>query len=208
MKPFNLKEAKKGKPICTRNGRKARIICFDAKTGVEDDTYIITLVTENDGYERIFAYDSRGKYMCYKGTEHDLMMAEETDSLPTSWEEFCNNYSIQDTEYYFNGNGDIFNSSFRGRDSDKDKTLFCTKEQAKAMLAFIQLIRLRDVYRQGWEPNWIENAGKYSIEIYENDITKYDNTYCSRPLSFQSKEIRDKFMENFRELIEQAKEFI
>ena len=31
LKPFNLEAAKQGKPVCTRDGRKARIICFDAK---------------------------------------------------------------------------------------------------------------------------------------------------------------------------------
>lgn len=31
MKPFNLEEAKAGKPVCTRDGREARIICFDVK---------------------------------------------------------------------------------------------------------------------------------------------------------------------------------
>lgn len=31
LKPFDLEAAKAGKPVCTRDGRKARIICFDAK---------------------------------------------------------------------------------------------------------------------------------------------------------------------------------
>ena len=31
LKPFNLEAAKSGKPVCTRDGRKARIICFDAE---------------------------------------------------------------------------------------------------------------------------------------------------------------------------------
>lgn len=31
FKPFNLEQAKAGKPVCTRDRHKARIICFDAK---------------------------------------------------------------------------------------------------------------------------------------------------------------------------------
>lgn len=31
MKPFNLELAKQGHPVITRNGKKARIICFDRK---------------------------------------------------------------------------------------------------------------------------------------------------------------------------------
>lgn len=29
MKPFNLEEAKAGKPVCNREGNDVRIICFD-----------------------------------------------------------------------------------------------------------------------------------------------------------------------------------
>lgn len=31
LKPFDLEAAKAGKPVCTRDGRKARIICWDKK---------------------------------------------------------------------------------------------------------------------------------------------------------------------------------
>ena len=31
LKPFDFEAAKAGKPVCTRDGRKVRIICFDAK---------------------------------------------------------------------------------------------------------------------------------------------------------------------------------
>lgn len=31
LKPFDLEAAKQGKPVCTRDGRKARIVCFDLK---------------------------------------------------------------------------------------------------------------------------------------------------------------------------------
>ena len=41
LKPFNLEEAKAGKPICTRDGRKARIICYDKKG---DSDPIIALI--------------------------------------------------------------------------------------------------------------------------------------------------------------------
>ena len=32
LKPFDLQAAKSGKPVCTRDGRKVRIICFDSKS--------------------------------------------------------------------------------------------------------------------------------------------------------------------------------
>lgn len=33
MREFNLEEAKKGHPVCTKDGKDVRIICFDAKFG-------------------------------------------------------------------------------------------------------------------------------------------------------------------------------
>lgn len=71
--PFNLEAAKAGKPVCTRDGRKARIICFDA----EGEHPIIALVT--DGVqESPYNYSKEGYYHT-EGIETmvDLMMASE-----------------------------------------------------------------------------------------------------------------------------------
>lgn len=34
MKPFNLEEAKAGKPVCTRDGRRVEIISFENPNSV------------------------------------------------------------------------------------------------------------------------------------------------------------------------------
>lgn len=79
----------------------------------------------------------------------------------------------------------------------------------KPMLALCQLLVCREVYRQGWKPNWSDsNEIKYCIERVENWITKDTYTITAKVLSFQSAEIRDEFLENFRDLIEEAKELI
>ena len=73
MKPFNIGHAKQGKPVCTRDGRKARIICFDA----ESEHPIIALVS--DGVqESPYDYTKEGYYHT-DGIEAmvDLMMASE-----------------------------------------------------------------------------------------------------------------------------------
>ena len=73
LKPFDLEAAKAGKPVCTRNGRKARIICFDA----EGEHPIIALVT--DGVqESPYNYTKEGYYHT-EGVETmaDLMMLPE-----------------------------------------------------------------------------------------------------------------------------------
>lgn len=72
MKPFNLKEAKAGKPVCTRDGRKARIICFD----LNNKNFPIVAIINCDTEENAYQYDIDG--IC---DEHDnnlnLMMSPE-----------------------------------------------------------------------------------------------------------------------------------
>ena len=68
LKPFDLKAAKAGKPVCTRDGRKARIICFD-RSGT--DYPILSLIKENDK-ESVYHYDIEGKSSIHP--KLDLMM--------------------------------------------------------------------------------------------------------------------------------------
>ena len=72
----------------------------------------------------------------------------------------------------------------------------------------MQLVQLRDCYRQGWTPDWKDEKNKFSIEIIDGEITTYWDNRRSRILSFQSMEVRDEFWNNFKDLIEQAKELI
>lgn len=72
MKPFDFEAAKAGKPVCTRDGRKARIICFDT---INKGNYPIIALLEDKGCEVIFYYNKDGK--CNVGTERDLMMLPE-----------------------------------------------------------------------------------------------------------------------------------
>lgn len=73
IKPFSLEQAKAGKPVCTKNGKKARIICFDAK-GILP---IIALVESGDE-EKTVRYSNSGRFR-FDGMpdEEDLMMLPE-----------------------------------------------------------------------------------------------------------------------------------
>lgn len=75
MKEFNLEAAKAGKPVCTRDGRKARIICFDKKGGEHS---IVALVLHGDGIERVETYLLDGRFTDNgEHSELDLMMLPE-----------------------------------------------------------------------------------------------------------------------------------
>ena len=74
LKPFNLEAARSGKPVCTRDGRKARIICFDLK----NEVYPIVAAIGNDSSETLLCYTLNGEIVKgnYK-SDKDLMMLPE-----------------------------------------------------------------------------------------------------------------------------------
>ena len=76
LKPFDLEAAKLGKPVCTRGGRKARIICFDANIMPENKN-ILALIRKDDGSEYVEYYTSNGKFSDSKDDINDLMMFPE-----------------------------------------------------------------------------------------------------------------------------------
>lgn len=73
MKPFNLEAAKAGKPIYTRDGRKARILCYDLK-GVEEYPIVAAIETHDYLAENISVYDRNGRFDHDKENNNDLMI--------------------------------------------------------------------------------------------------------------------------------------
>lgn len=81
LKEFNLEAAKAGKPVCTRDGRKARIICFDAKCNKP----IVALIYDCNK-ETVFQYLENGRFFVDQIDKYDLMM------LPQKKEGWINIY--------------------------------------------------------------------------------------------------------------------
>lgn len=80
MRPFSLEAAKQGKPVCTRNGRKARIICFDRKFYNNGCNYpIVAAINEDDdnNNEFIYTYTQDGLFAENEVNELDLIMLPE-----------------------------------------------------------------------------------------------------------------------------------
>lgn len=74
--PFNIEKAKAGAKVETRNGRPARIVCYDKKP----ETYPILALVKYKDSEYPIAYAANGRY-CPQGVDceypHDLMIVEE-----------------------------------------------------------------------------------------------------------------------------------
>lgn len=86
MEEFDIEKAKKGFPVRTRDGREARILCFDRKTceprgndpifPFNDGHCIVALVSGHTGeYEEVETYFPNGMRYRHE-TSSDLVMKE------------------------------------------------------------------------------------------------------------------------------------
>ena len=132
-----------------------------------------------------------------------------TSALPNTWEEFCNMYPVKDDEWYISASSNIIRMSQGKRYTFYNCNILPSLQSAKAHLALMQLHQLRDCYRQGWVPDWKdENQNKWVIFYVYNKYIIEQYSFSSRFLSFQSKELAEKFLNNFKDLIETAGDLI
>lgn len=75
----------------------------------------------------------------------------------------------------------------------------------KSFEALRKLTILRDYYNEGWQPDWTKATVKYCIEVYGEDLSIIDFQFKLKPMAFKTREIRDKFLEEQKELLEIAK---
>lgn len=89
MKPFDLEEAKAGKPVCTRDGRKVEIISFEYP--IKGYPILAKVFFGKDDYEKFTFTESGTFFVADKESEADLMMVEdETEiEIPSLWTQSC-----------------------------------------------------------------------------------------------------------------------
>ena len=89
---------------------------------------------------------------------------------------------------------------------DSKVTYFTRKENYSAFEALRKLVILRDYYNDGWQPDWKNDDENKYVILTENDEIKCERNYSyKRVLAFKTSEIRNKFLEEQRELLEIAK---
>jgi hypothetical protein len=133
-------------------------------------------------------------------TFEQIVFKEIKKQLPKTWEELK-----KISGYYVNGNFVLGSENKDFPTYYNHVNLFATEEQAKASIALAQLSQLREVYRNGWVPDWKIDEYKFCIEFNGDETNKQYYYFQNNFLSFQDKETRDLFLENFKDLIEQAK---
>jgi len=135
----------------------------------------------------------------------------ETKELPKSWKElktisgcFYNDSESDNNQDFL----ELVECTNTVTKMDTCKLIYPTKSLAEAALSLSQLLQLREVYRNGWIPDYNSVSMKWSIRQVSNNfeiISTYDK---NRVFSFQSKEIVQQFLSNFEELLEIAKPLI
>ena len=138
-------------------------------------------------------------------SEHKIV--EKKVKLPQSWDEFCEQNPLKAGEYWVSGCSKIEKiiNPINAPRLDMWYNLLPNRECAEAILALCQLIQLRDCYRQGWKPDWTSNDTKYCINFNNNFIQTNGYTNTHQILTFQTYELRQEFVNNFKDLIEKVK---
>ena len=132
-----------------------------------------------------------------------------TSALPNTWEEFCKMYLVKKDEWYIDSNSNLKTTVGGARFCKGYKNVLPSFQAAKAHLAYMQLHQLRDCYRQGWVPDWKNSYQWKWCIIFDTDTFIITAGICyNHFLSFQSKEIAEKFLNNFQELIKLAGDLI
>ena len=144
-------------------------------------------------------YEQGGEYRDIALTafkEHELI----GDRLPKTWDEYCAKHGEV---------GDKIKASLDIAYMTINKHIFSDYKQAQAHIALMKLHLLRDEYRQGWKPDWRNvDESKFVIEMVANELSINNYGITRYSLSFQDEKLADKFLTNFRELIEQAEDLI
>ena len=135
-----------------------------------------------------------------KSTFEKIIFKKVEKELPKSWEEL----DIV-KGFYVDSLSEIASTVEDTCVEEYNRNTFPTKEEAEACIALAQLCQLRDRYNDGWKPDWKKDNDKYTI-IYSSDkIDTSFSIYTQRILSFKTQELRDKFLKNFKDLIEIVK---
>ena len=186
--------------------QEAKMVDVELESG---DTWNInadgTITFGNVTSQEIMLYPSREQ------RDWTKVKYEKNKELPKTWEEFCKNYPRKKDEAYFDMCSQIctFPQDYEHRTEDTDKNLLPSKQAAEAHLALMQLHQLRDVWREGWLPDWKNSVQrKYVIKNIDGEflISLHYNSRCF--LAFQDDKRADSFRNCFIDLIRKAGDLI
>lgn len=134
--------------------------------------------------ETIIINDKEYQLDIDKAKEQGLL--KEKDDKPRDWTSYC--IQTKHNIYDYDSFDDI--------------------RQSRAFCALGKLIQLRNAWWGDWRPDWENSDTKYVICTYQNKIDIFGVVSELCILAFPTEEMRNDFLETFRDLIEKAKMFL
>lgn len=147
-------------------------------------------------------------YTLVKVNDTEYKVVKEEKKLPDTWDEFCETHHLKRGEAWITEYSEINDIKLVAGERRRQKwfNLLPNKEYADAILALSQLIQLRNCYNDGWVPDWENNVEqKYVICLFENYWIINWRTISPCIFAFKSESLRDKFLDNFRDLLDKIK---
>jgi hypothetical protein len=141
-----------------------------------------------------------------KQVGNKLILKEDKPKLDT-WEK-C--FAVLHYPYglvYINHNSDISGIGLGETAIPKNHKVF-PREYSLAMLTLCQLLVCYKAWIGDWKPDWSTDYTKYCIHVNNGELVRGNFTGMQHILAFPTLDIRDKFLETFKDLLEQAKPLI
>ena len=142
-----------------------------------------------------------------QSTERQIVL-KSISCRPRTWEEYCEKMKGKDS-YFFNETLQEVRCSNFG-ETGVFVSEFVDEEDVVAFVAFSRLRKLRrDWIGKNWKPDWKnDNVAKCTIISAENEISKGEHYKVGSSMSFPTEEMRDEFLDCFKDLLEQAKSLL
>lgn len=147
-----------------------------------------------------YTYSMRGSLMAFGSKQIDYAMPVTLSTSPYTVGEIKQEPTppnVQEAIEWCKENYEDYRENLCGH--------YLSEEYEKAFDALNSLILLRELYNEGWKPNWNEGSIKYCIVRSGSIILEMNCINSSRIMCFKTKEIRDKFLNEQKELLEKAK---
>ena len=139
-----------------------------------------------------------------------IILGEKEKELPKTWEKCAR--VINDVEL-INIDSEVEGYAINDFDdgpTDAERKIV-PAGMGKPMLSLCQLLICRNAWwkQLGWKPDWKDtDEHKFCIGLIKGRVDTFTNEGTSRILAFPTSEVRDQFLDSFRDLIEEAKELL
>ena len=201
LRPFDLEKAKAGAKIQTKDGRDARIICYDKRNA--DGYHIVALVKALDGDEILETYRRDGRHCRMSEEDFDLRIVEEVE-LHDKWRDRKDDIL---KGYYIGASSEIKSDKAGYTHDFSNRNVFADEKQARSALAMAQLsqIMANDERFGGvvTDEEWRDKKTKYSLIRACDSVVYFDAVGSYYFLSFHSPEQRELFLKENEDLIKQ-----